>query len=313
MVSGRRTRLIAVATAVLAIGLPSISAGVPDEVRLKHERAWVDPGPLEFGAEPHAAVRAAAADAAAGADCAVDVDTAARLVLAPTWPEVAASGGAPAPMTLSRYDDGTALADPGRSSPGIFFSPGVGAWQLDSAGLGADATAAAAIDTGTAARTVAPHVVRKYCAELGDDSSPAAARAAAWSSWYACDEGACEDVYQRLLAAGVVEDTTVGMHGGAAPRRCRYAGAVHDCAFVDPAAAQGDEAWRVPGYGPAPVPDPFYVFTRGGHEVRYWLAADTGARGDVSASRALGSDARESLRWSAGAGLCDLTASRGAC
>ncbi|MEU6130117.1 hypothetical protein ABZ805_13190 [Saccharopolyspora sp. NPDC047091] len=313
MVSGRRTRPVAVAAAVLAIGLPAISAGEPDAIRLKHERAWVDSGPLEFGAEPHAAVRAAAADAAAGADCAVDVDTAARLVLAPTWPEVAASGSAPAPMTLSRYDDGTALADPGRRSPGIFFSPGVGAWQLDSAGLGATATAAAAIDTGAAARTVAPHVVGRYCAELGDGSSPAAARAAAWSSWYACDEGACEDVYQRLLDEGVVEDGTVGRHGGADPRRCHYAGATHDCAYVDPAAAQGDEAWRVPGYGPAPVPDPFYVLALGGEEVRYWLAVDTGAGTDVVASRELGADARESLRWSAGAGLCDRTAHRGRC
>ena len=53
MVSGRRTRAIGVAAAVLAIGLPAISAGEPDAIRLKHERAWVDSGPLEFGAEPH--------------------------------------------------------------------------------------------------------------------------------------------------------------------------------------------------------------------------------------------------------------------
>ena len=48
-------------------------------------------------------------------------------------------------------------------------------------------------------------------------------------------------------------------------------------------------------------------------EVRYWLAADSGAATDIVATRPFGSNARDSLTWTAGTGFCDRTAARGAC
>ena len=113
-------------------------------------------------------------------------------------------------------------------------------------------------------------------------------------------------------------DDSVDRFGGAEQKTCTFQGAEYDCLFVDPSKAQGENAWTDPGYGPAPVPDPFYVFTysEGGtdYEVRYWMAADTGADTAVSASRELGVDAREKLSWAAETGaFCDVSAQRGSC
>ncbi|MCX2732269.1 hypothetical protein OOZ19_18685 [Saccharopolyspora sp. NFXS83] len=325
-----RPLLIAAVAAVVTMGVPSFAVAAggggtvsggggpnPEEIRLKHERARVAAAPLKFGAESYESVRSAAADAAGTADCSVSTDAATYLTLSTTWPEVAGSGEAPSPMTLSRYDDQTALADPEQRGDGLFFNPGVGIWQLDSAGLGADETAATAIDSAAAASKVAPYLVGKYCDSVGSGASSAAARATAWKAWHACDEGACEDVYQRLAKEGVAKDSTVSRYGGAEPRKCTYEGASYDCLYVDPGAVEGEDAWTSPDFGPAPVPDPFYVFTytSGGadYEVRYWLDADSGAESDVSASRELGVDARTALHWEADSGLCDTTATRGDC
>ncbi|WP_433869877.1 hypothetical protein [Saccharopolyspora sp. CA-218241] len=320
LAGGLATLLLAPATAWAAGGDGVRSGGGgdnPTAERLTRERAWVQAGPLRFGAEPLAAVESAATAAAADATCSISATTATHLLLAPTWPEVAPSGAAPSPMTLSRYDDQPALADPEQRSPGLFFNPGVGMWQLDSAGLGADVTAATAIDAGSAAREVAPGIVAAYCTALSAGRGAAEARATAWRPWHACDDGACEDVFARLGSEGVTTDRATSRHGGAEPRRCTYQGTAYDCLYVDPAAAEGEDAWTFPGYGPAPVADPFYAFrhAEGGvaYEVRYWLSADSGAGTDVSASRRLGVNARTALTWAAESDLCDTTAGRGHC
>ncbi|WP_263249150.1 hypothetical protein [Saccharopolyspora rosea] len=287
----------------------------PEADRLARERAVVPKGPLHFGAEAYRAVREAAEAAASTASCPISADDAAGLALAPTWPETAGSGRAPSPMTLSRYDAQPALADPQRRGGGLFFNPGVGIWQLDSAGLGARETAATAIDSVGAANRMVPYVVGKYC--RARETAPDRARARAWSDWHACDRGACETIFQRLRTERVVVDPGVTRFGGAQPRTCSYEGVDHDCLYVDPRRAEGERGWTAPGYGPAPVPAPFYVFTydQGGtaYEVRYWLKDDSGSGADVSASRELGVNARTKLTWSAEAGLCDTTADRGAC
>ncbi|MCI2422068.1 hypothetical protein MOQ72_32015 [Saccharopolyspora sp. K220] len=289
----------------------------PRADQMRRDRAWVLPGPLVFGAEPLDAVRSAASDAAGQADCTISATDATHLTLATTWPEVAGSGQAPSPMTLSRYDDQTSLADPEQRAEGLFFNPGVGIWQLDSAGLGAQETAATAIDSVGAARKMAPYMVGKYCDAVNDGSSVAQARGAAWSDWHACDAGACEAIYQRLESEGVTENATVTRYGGAEPRTCTYESVEYDCLYVDPSAAQGEDAWTAPDFGPAPVPAPFYVFTyaEGGtdYEVRYWLKADSGADTDVSASRELGVNARTELFWAAESTLCDTTTGTGNC
>ncbi len=289
----------------------------PREAELKRERAPVQPGPLKFGAEPYEAVSSAASSAAGSADCDISADAATYLTLSPTWPEVAGNGEAPSPMTMSRYDDQTSLADPEQRGNGLFFNPGVGMWQLDSAGLGTEETAGTAIDSVAAAKTMAPYIVGKYCSAVSSGSSAAEARAAAWTDWHACDGGACEDIYQRLSSDGVTTDTSVKRHGGASARECTYEGTTYDCLYVDPSKAQGADAWTAPDFGPAPLPDPFYVFTytENGtdYEVRYWLQADSGASEDVSASRALGTDARDRLSWATETDLCDTTEGRGNC
>ncbi|MFC7340939.1 hypothetical protein [Saccharopolyspora griseoalba] len=289
----------------------------PRAAQLVEQHSWVAPGPLRFGTAPYAQVRAAATAAAGSAACEVSPAEATDLTLSPTWPEVAPSGNAPSPMTLSRYDDQPSLSDPKQRSEALYFNPGVGAWQLDSAGLGADITAAEAIDVSAAADQVAPHVVDRYCAAINSGASAASARAEAWRAWRACGTGACEDVFQRLRGGALVQVDDVGRYGGAERRVCGFEGVRYDCLYVDPGRAQGDNAWTVPHYGPAPVPAPFYAFTYAEngreYEVRYWAKADSGAVSDVSVSRELGVDARDRLSWSAEPGLCDLTAGRGRC
>ncbi|MBB5155344.1 hypothetical protein [Saccharopolyspora phatthalungensis] len=311
---------VGIPTALAAGGDGVISGGDggnPKADQLRRERAWVRPGPLRFGAEAYEEVRSAATAAARQADCTISAADATRLTLSTTWPEVAGSGEAPSPMALSRYDDKTALADPEQRARGLFFNPGVGIWQLDSAGLGARETAGTAIDSAGAAKKVAPYMVGKYCNAVKRGSSAARARAAAWSAWHACDQGACESIYQRLGDDGVTKDSNVTRYGGAQPRSCTYEGAKYDCLYVDPSAAQGDDAWTAPDFGPAPVPSPFYVFTyaEGGktYEVRYWLKTDSGANTDVSASRELGVNARTKLFWAAESDLCDTTTATGNC
>ncbi|OZM72073.1 hypothetical protein CFN78_16130 [Amycolatopsis antarctica] len=272
----------------------------PAAIQLERENAAVAAGPLSFGAEPLQAVEAAAAKAAPAAGCPVTAAEATALTLAPTWPEVASgSTEPPSPMTLSRFDNQASLYDP-EGRPGLFFNPGIGMWQLDSAGLGADNTAFSAIDAVTAADKMAPYIVNKYCAGINGGSAPAAARATAWRDWHACDEGACEDTYTRALA-GVTPVAGVGRYGGAVPTTCTYKGAQYPCLFVDPAKAQGANWWAQPGGGRAPVPAPFHAFTyeSGGttFEVRYWLPEHSGAPTPVSVSRQFGTDARAELRW----------------
>ena len=290
----------------------------PNAERMSRDRGWVVPlAPLHFGAEPYAQVQSAAATAADEAGCSISAAAATNLALSTTWPEVSPSGESPSPMTLSRYDDQTSLADPEQRAKGLFFNPGVGMWQLDSAGLGRKETAATAIDSSSAAAKMVPHMVEKYCSSINGGSSEASARASAWSDWNACGSGACEDVYQRLGSDGVTKDENVGRYGGAEARKCTFEGAEYDCLYVDPSAAQGEDAWTADDYGPAPLPSPFYVFTyeKSGvdYEVRYWLKGDSGASTDVSASRELGVDARSKLSWDEESTLCDTTTGTGNC
>ncbi|PSL08235.1 hypothetical protein CLV30_101205 [Haloactinopolyspora alba] len=287
-----------------------------DVDELKLSNAWVPRSQqLRFGAEPLDYVTDAATRAAGSATCSITANEATAMVIAMTWPEVSPSGAPPSPMTLSRYDTQPSLGDPQNRAPGLWFHPGIGMWQLDSAGLGTDFTAAEAMDTKYAAERMAPFIVDKYCARRADGAGRAAARAHAWTDWVACREGACENTYQRALD-GVVTDDSVGRYGGAEPRRCWYRGAAHDCMFVDPAAAQGSDWWAAPGGGRSPVAAPFYVIRLDGvrtTELRYWLTLDSGAAGDVEVVRPFGANARGGLTWRQGPGMCDMTAWRGDC
>lgn len=273
----------------------------------------IPPGPLSFGAEPLAAARSAAERAAADASCSITSESATALALAPVWPEVSASSPLPpSPMTLSRYDNQSGLYDPaGRD--GLFFNPGVGLWQMDSAGLGTNNTAGEAIDSVWVSDFVVPYIVNKYCAALEGGAAAPDARARAWADWNACRGGDCDTMYWRAMNTGITSDPSVNRYGGAEPRTCTFGGSSYDCLFVDVSKAQGATWWTNPGSGRSPVPHPFYVFRAGGEEVRVWLAEDSGHGTHVSVTRPFGGNARDSLTWTDGQGVCDTTAGRGAC
>ena len=297
---------------------PSERIAAEEEARAAEiANAQVPPGPLSFGAEPLAAAQNAAEEAATGAACAISAEEATALALAPVWPEVAAgSPEPPSPMTLSRYDNQSGLYDPaGRD--GLFFNPGIGLWQMDSAGLGANNTAGEAIDSVWVSDFVVPHVVNKYCTALNGGSTAPTARATAWSDWNACSEGACDTVYWRAVNNGIGSNPDVDRYGGAKPRTCEFAGASYDCLYVDVASAQGANWWADPARGRSPVPHPFYVLRAESagltQEVRVWLAEDSGHGVDVTVTRAFGANARDSLSWTDGQGLCDTTLGRGSC
>jgi hypothetical protein len=122
------------------------------------------------------------------------------MVLAPTWPETGAgSSYTPSPMTLSRWDYASDRlwegGDHRTAYPRSFFHPGVGMWQLDSAGLGSALPTWRAISSYYAAKLVAQRMASAYCSSSGSESQR---RAAAWRPWRACADGACESIYQAI-------------------------------------------------------------------------------------------------------------------
>jgi hypothetical protein len=306
-----------IAAAPAAAAEPDPSADSVTELKLANAELAAAAPVMYFGAEPLADVTAAAETAAANAACSIDTKYATALSIAMIWPEVSPSAEAPSPMTLSRYDTQSSLADPQGRAPGLWFHPGIGMWQLDSAGLGTDFTAMEAMDTRTAAGRMVPFIVGKYCTRINAGATAPSARASAWSDWNACRSGACDTIFWRVYNNGVTTVDGVGRYGGGVARQCRYAGVNHDCLYVDPAKAEGANWWAKPGGGRSPVAAPFYVFKQNvsgtDTEVRYWLSAASGASTDVVATRAFGSNARGGLHWSAGTGFCDVTTGTGDC
>ncbi|GIU83773.1 MAG: hypothetical protein KatS3mg008_0548 [Acidimicrobiales bacterium] len=275
-----------------------------------HAAAEEPPPARTFGAQPLADVRAAAAEFAS---CGLGADELAAMVLAPTFPETGApSTQAPSPMTLSRWDTNSTLypfSDPSSPYVGVFWHPGVGAWQFDSAG-GWGLTAAERMDTWVAARTAAAEIVRRWCA------SPD--RSYAWAPWHGCRNGKCEaifaEIYKDGRLTGVAEDPAVERSGGTVQRTCDFDDRwVVPCWYVDPAAAQGYRGFVSPTFGPSPISKPFYVFSFGGYEYRHWLREDTGLTEDVGAARELRTNARVGLGWTTTRRFCDQTARRGRC
>lgn len=318
--------VVTVLTGLFAATMTTPAAAEPDpvseaesitELKLANAEKAARAAVMYFGAEPLADVTAAAETAAAEASCAIDVKYATALSIAMIWPEVSPSAEAPSPMTLSRYDTQPTLGDPDSRAPGLWFHPGIGMWQLDSAGLGTDFTAMEAMDTQNAAKRMVPFIVNKYCARINAGATAPSARATAWADWNACREGACDTIFWRVYNNGVTTVDGVGRYGGGEVRECEYADATQECLYVDPAKAQGTDWWAQPGGGRSPIAAPFYVFKQdvGGTttEIRYWTAADSGASTDVVASRPFGSNARGGLVWNTGSGFCDVTTGTGDC
>ncbi len=246
--------------------------------------------------------------------CGLTTNKLAALMLAPTYPETGSpSGQAPSPMTLSRWDNQPGLHSFGtvRGQPRAFWHPGVGMWQFDSAGLGAPYTAAQRIDTYVVAARTAATIAARWCA------NPTLAYV--WAPWYGCGATTCRGIFRSIYRSatdrlvGVAREAGVHARGGMVRRTC--AGPAQSGSFtcwrVDPARAEGYAGFSAPGFGPAPITAPFYVYAAGGREYRHWLRADTGYAQGIWATRPLGSNARNSLAWHWGDGLVDVGAGGG--
>ena len=277
--------------------------------------------------------------AATPRSCALSDDELTALVMAPIFKEVSMAttpDAAPSPMTLSRWDEWTGLVsgsnnmnanyglyafrDPATPFPRAYWTPGVGIFQYDSAGVGAPFTAAQLIDVQFVAGDVTAGMAARYCASGGS-------RAAAWEPWAALGGIAkSEALYQEMLTPGLAPFARIGLvdgievAGGMQPRTCLVGGQSLPCWYVDPARAQGANWWATDdptggavGSGEAPLTAPFYVISRGdGYEERYWMSVDTGYAVNISARRTLGQNARprdgepaSGLEWWQGADLCD--------
>lgn len=304
--------VLALTAAILVPQSAVASEPAPNQEQEQHEQEQV-PG---FGDDPLATVKAiAAATVATGIPCSIPGEQLAALMLAPVWAETTGRiTSGPSPMTLSRFDTAERLypfADTANAS-GAFWHPGVGLWQMDSAGLGRNYTAAQRIDVAQAAPPIAALMLERFCATGLDD---------VWLDWVACASSAqqChaafEEIYDPITQRLVTfTEYPVTNTGGMQWRTCTIDGSVAvTCGYVDPSAAIGNEDFIAPDFGPSPITRPFYVFALNGNEVRHWLGADLGQPGGVSAWRPLGSNARSSLDWRAGERMCDTTLQRGDC
>lgn len=240
--------------------------------------------------------------------CGLTTNKLAALMLAPTYPETGSpSGQAPSPMTLSRWDNQAGLHSFGTvaGQPRAFWHPGVGMWQFDSAGLGAPLTAAQSIDTYVVAAQTAATMAARWC------TNPTLAYV--WAPWYGCGSTTCRGIFRSIYRSGtdqlvgVARDGEVTARGGMVRRSCTgpAQSGTFTCWRIDPARAEGFAAFAAPGFGPAPITAPFYVYAARGREHRHWLKADTGYARGIWATRPLGSNARTSLSWHWGDGIVD--------
>jgi len=307
--------------ALVAALLTPQSATALEPAPLEHEQQQEiqqeGPTPPGFGDDPLATIEAVAAAtvSAQGAPCSIPAAQLAALMLAPVWPETTGRiTSGPSPMTLSRYDTASRLypfADV-QSASGAFWHPGVGLWQMDSAGFGKDFTADQRIDVTQAAPAVASVMLQRFCSTGFDN---------VWLDWVACgvDDQVCLDAYGEIydpIAESLVlfNEYEITNTGGMQWRVCTTNESIAvACGYVDPANTDGNEDFIDPDFGPSPITEPFYVFALNGFEVRHWLGDDLGQTGSVSAWRPLGSNARLTLDWRAGERLCDLTTGRGEC
>jgi hypothetical protein len=308
-------------------GAQAVPAGTPGVVRY-------------FGRGAYEGIRAAVA--AVPRSCALSDDELTAMVMAPIFKEVSMAetpDAAPSPMTLSRWDEWSGVAsgsdnlnanyglyafrDPATPYRRAYWTPGVGIFQYDVAGVGKPYTAAEMMNVEYIAGDVARGMADRYCAAGAD---PATNRAAAWQPWSGLNGIAkSEALFQEMMGPGRPPFSTIGLvdgienTGGMQRHTCLLGGVPTPCDFVNPAAAQGADWWAndtIDGgpvaQGIAPLTAPFYVVERNGYEERHWLARDTGYPVNISARRRIGENARprdgepaSGLEWFAASDLCD--------
>lgn len=309
-------------------GAQPVAAGTPGVTRY-------------FGKGAYEGIRAAVA--ATPRSCGLSDDDLTALVMAPIFKEVSMAetpDKAPSPMTLSRWDEWSGVSSRGNNLDANFglyafwdphgtpykrayWTPGIGIFQYDVAGVGAPFTAAQLMNVEYIAGHVAAGMAQRYCAAAAD---PAGRRAAAWRPWKGLGGIAkSEALYQEMMGPGHAPFATIGLvegidnAGGMVARTCKLGRTETPCHYIDPARAQGANWWATTNVdggavaaGEAPLTAPFYVVERNGYEERHWLAEDTGYDVDISARRRIGQNARpmagqphSGLEWFKVSDLCD--------
>jgi hypothetical protein len=286
-----------------------------------------------FGTAPRNAVVAAAQ---AASKCAgLTSSELASMMLAASYEETVdgSSTVTPSPMTLGRHDTSILLYSYGTyaTEQRAFAHGGLGLWQLDDAGLGANMTAQQRINVPISSAVAATTMASRYCNAGGSDAQR---RAVAWGLWFACNGGACENEYLEHYCVAtdtlcnITNDATVTNNGGMSTRTCRYnfdPSVNFVCYYVNPANAQGHKgSWQqapliggTNGAQPSPLTHAFYNYLRSSDnkEFRHWIVADTGytARGEVYVRRPNGTNGRMTNEWQDLDVLCDVTFGRGSC
>ncbi len=333
---------LAVAFSVLGGLIPGSPIGGSDPASAGAVPAG-SPGVIRyFGKGAYEGIRAAVA--ATPRACPLSDDELTALVMAPIFKEVSMAETpqtAPSPMTLSRWDEWSgqvsgsnnlnanyglyAFRDPATPYTRAYWTPGIGIFQYDVAGVGAPFTASQLMNVQYISGHVAAGMAGRYCGGGGDAFSR---RSAAWQPWQALGGIAkSEALFQEMLGAGRPPFSTIGLvdgidnAGGMELRTCLLGGQPTPCYFVDPARAQGANWWATTNptggavaSGEAPLTAPFYIVERGGFEERHWLRHDNGYPVHISARRQLGLNARpvdaqpgSGLLWSNTSDLCDTT------
>lgn len=324
---------------------PDVPAGFTDGVPVGGPDGPTDPGSATtepsagtraathryFGRAPWEAIQASAA--ATSRSCTLSDNGLTALTVAPVFKESSAATSAstaPAPMTLSRYDEwsGTtattsnrdanyglyAFRDPSTSYKRAFWHPGIGIWQYDTAGVGAPFTAIERMDVRVVSADVAAGMASRYCnpsPSLIGHSAPFTGqeqRNAAWAPWgYPCT--LCEQEFEAMTGsspdfATITLVDGISVTGGAQKRTCTLLGTAGTvtCWYIDPSAGviEGAKGWAAitpldggsPTVAPTPLAAPFYVLDRGATEERHWLRSDTGYSIDISGSRQIGKNDR---------------------
>src|SRR4029453_9829135 len=135
---------------------------------------------------------------------------------------------APAPRALPRWDEWSdqwsgsnnlnanyglyAFRDPNTPYKRAYWTPGVGIFQYDVAGVGKPFTAAEMMNVQYVAGDVAAGMANRYCA-AGGDSVPT--RAAAWKPWSGLGGVAkSEALFQEMVGLDRVPFSTIGLVDG---------------------------------------------------------------------------------------------------
>lgn len=260
--------------------------------------------------------------------CGVSREGLASLMVSVTFFETGAGANStPSPMTMSRSDTHSGLYESNSTSTPYrqaFWHPGVGMFQLDSAGIGRAYNAAQRVSSLTSSQVTAREMSRLYC--QSGASTEAGRRASAWRPWVACraSSNPCESAFQTIWQGGgrplnITRDSSVARWGGTVSRQCyqrtdpgqpRFT-----CYFINPGSAQGHVAWRTSSFGPSPITKPFYSYTHSGNglEYRHWLRVHTGYSTGIYGRRPRTENERGSITWIRNQVLCDRTATLGNC